>query len=94
MFFFLFSGCCVDATVVAAMESFAGAGRRFLAALYCSSSSFASCSCMFAGDAVACTSAMFVLLRAGLLMSRSKAGSCGRSGVEREGRSYIPQRLK
>ena len=58
-----------------------GQGAAFLAALYCSSSSFASCSCMFAGDAVACTSAMFVLLRAGLLMSRSKAGSCGRSGV-------------
>ena len=68
-------------------------GAAFLAALYCSSSSFASCSCMFAGGALACTSAMFVLLRGGLLMSRSKAGSCGRSGVEREGRSYIQQRL-
>ena len=58
-----------------------GQGAAFLAALYCSSFSFASCSCMFAGDALACTSAMFVLLRAGLLMSRSKAGSCGRSGA-------------
>ena len=58
-----------------------GQGAAFLAALYCSSFSFASCSCMFAGDALACTSAMFVLVRAGLLMSRSKAGSCGRSDV-------------